>query len=271
MTKYVLITLCLFCSFLGFSQEKDSVISETVDFIIIENPPIFPGCEKLDNKLQKMCLQNQIQKHIGNNFNTGLANSLNLEPGKTKLIVVFEIASDGNVKNVKATGKHKKLEEEGLRVINSLPKMTPGFHEGNAVGVKFTLPITLMVDKKMEGKISDKINHAYISDKIQNIIEKDKTSFINETNYEIIKKLGYKTKDKVIVYTAFSIDKDGYIKDIKTRGPHKIFENEAMRILNQLSKTILTGTNRAGVSNKFTMPITITIEKPEKEKKRQKN
>jgi len=267
MTKYFIITIFFLYSFFSFSQENNTSTAETVTFEIIENAPIFPGCEQLDKKLQKKCLQNNIQKHVAKNFNTKLANQIGLEPGKTRVQVIFQIASDGIVKDVKASGDHKLLEEEGIRVVNSLPKMTPGLHKGKAVGVNYSLPIVLMVAKKMEDQITDKVNKQYISDNIKKIIEKGGSSLANKTTYDTLRKLGYKPRDKIKVFTAFSIDSDGYVKDIRARGPHKIFEDEAVRIVKQLPKMALAGKNRAGVVNNFTLPITIIIEKPKKEKK----
>ncbi|MDY7396276.1 energy transducer TonB [Aureibaculum sp. 2210JD6-5] len=269
MIKYFLIIFCAFSTFFVFSQEKekDTTNNETISFAIIEDAPIFPGCEKLDKKLQKTCLQNQIQKHVAKNFNTKLANEVGLEPGKTRMYVIFQIASDGIVKDVRASGEHEILEKEGIRVISSLPKMTPGLHKGKPVGVNYSLPIVLMVAKKMEDEITDKVNIQYISENVQKIIEKGESTLVNEATYEKIKKLGYKPKDKIKVITVFSIDSEGYIKDVRARGPHKIFEDEAIRIVKQLPKMSFDGTNKAGADNKFTLPITIIIEKPKKEKK----
>ncbi|MET2983772.1 energy transducer TonB [Aureibaculum conchae] len=266
MIKYFIITFWILCAFSGFSQENNTSKSETVGFAIIENPPIFPGCENIEKKLQKRCLQNQIVKHVSKNFNTKLANEVGLEPGKTKLYVNFEIASDGTIKNAKARGEHKALEEEGIRVIYSLPKMTPGHHEGNAVDVKYTLPVVLMVGKKMEDDITNKVNIQYIKDNIKKVIEKGSSNLTNETVYEKIRKLGYKPKDEVKVFTQFSVDNDGFVKNIKARGPHKIFENEAIKILKQLPKIELAGKNNVGISNEFNLPIIIVIEKPKKKK-----
>lgn len=271
MIKYFIITICVFYTFLSFSQENSTTKSETVGFTIIETPPIFPGCENVEKKLQKTCLQNQIVKHVSKNFNTKLANEVGLEPGKTRIYVIFEIAADGTIKNAKARGEHKKLEEEGIRVINSLPKMTPGYHEGNAVAVKYTLPIVLMVDKKMEDRIVEKAIISVVSDKTKAIIEEGESSLTDETVYAKIKKLGYKPKDKVKVFAVFAIDKDGYIKDVRARGPHKIFEDEAIRVIKELPQ--MTPAERSGtkVSTKYTLPITFIIEKPKKRKKRTHN
>lgn len=147
MVKCFLITIFLLNSFFGFSQDQVSIKSDYVLIKDIENAPIYPECEKLDKNLQKLCLQNQIQKFIVHNFDTNLANTLGLEPGKKRLYVTFLIASDGLIKKVKARGPHKLIEDEGIRVISNLPKMTPGLQKGKPINVKYTIPITFMVEK----------------------------------------------------------------------------------------------------------------------------
>jgi len=127
---------------------------EDIPFAVIEDVPIFPGCEKLDKNLQKMCLQNQIKKHVAANFNTDLANELGLDAGKKKVYVVFKIDKNGEVVDLRARGPHKRLEMEAMRVVKLLPKMIPGKLRGKNVGVKYTLPITLLVEgtKVKEGE-----------------------------------------------------------------------------------------------------------------------
>jgi len=45
-----------------------------------------------------------------------------------------------------ARGPHARLEKEAIRVVELLPDMTPGKQRGRPVGVKYTLPITLVVE-----------------------------------------------------------------------------------------------------------------------------
>ena len=124
--------------------EEEEVI-EDVPFAIIEDAPVFPGCT--GSKAQKKkCLQDKIKKHVNRKYNTGLAGDLGLDPGKKKVYVQFKISKTGNISEVRARGPHKRLEKEAIRVVKLLPKMIPGKQRGRAVGVKYTLPITLLVE-----------------------------------------------------------------------------------------------------------------------------
>jgi len=124
--------------------EEEEVL-EDVPFAIIEDAPVFPGC-KGSKSQKKQCLQDKIKKHVNKKYNTGLAGDLGLDPGKKKVYVQFKISKTGSITNVRARGPHKRLEKEAIRVVQLLPKMIPGKQRGRAVGVKYTLPITLLVE-----------------------------------------------------------------------------------------------------------------------------
>lgn len=145
MTKYFILTFCIFCSFLVFSQEKDSIKIETVLLHKLDNPPLFPGCENLSVQLQKECLQKEIQIHIAKNINSTIPSKLGLKSEKTRIIVQFIIDKKGKIKEIKARGEHRKLEKEAIRVIKLLPKMEPGIYKGEAANVRLSIPITLNV------------------------------------------------------------------------------------------------------------------------------
>ncbi len=125
-------------------EVEDEEIIDNVPFAIVEEIPVFPGCK--GNKAQKKkCFMEKIRKHVGEHYNTELSKDLGLTEGKRKVYVQFKIDKNGNISDVKARGPHKRLEKEAIRVVNKLPKMTPGKQRGQPVGVSYTLPITLIV------------------------------------------------------------------------------------------------------------------------------
>ncbi|MEM6684825.1 MAG: energy transducer TonB [Bacteroidota bacterium] len=124
--------------------EEEEVI-EDVPFSVIEDAPIFPGCEKYKTKAErKKCMSEKVQKHVNKKFNTELASDLDLE-GVQKIFVVFKIDRTGNITNVRSRAPHPRLAKEAEKVIKSLPKMKPGKQRGKAVGVNYTLPIVFRV------------------------------------------------------------------------------------------------------------------------------
>jgi len=124
---------------------EDEDIVDDVPFAIIENVPVYPGC-KGTNEQKKKCMVEKITKHVNRKYNTGLAGDLGLSPGKKRVYVQFKIDNTGKVTNVMARGPHARLEKEAIRVVELLPDMTPGKQRGRPVGVKYTLPITLIVE-----------------------------------------------------------------------------------------------------------------------------
>lgn len=56
--------------------------------------------------------------------------------------VIFVIGKDGIITDIGKRGPHELLENEAVRIIERLPKMQPGKHEGKEVKVPFAIPIT---------------------------------------------------------------------------------------------------------------------------------
>ena len=116
-------------------EEVEEDIS--VPFAVIEDVPVFPGCEGASNK--KACFQEMIQKHIRKNFRyPEIAQEMGVQG---RVSVVFVIQKDGSIGNIRMRGPDKNLEAEALRIIKKLPKMTPGKQRGRAVKVPFSIPI----------------------------------------------------------------------------------------------------------------------------------
>lgn len=113
-------------------------------FILIENAPVFPGCEGLNKKENKICFTKKIAKFVNKKFNTSLAEELGLQ-GKQRIHVQFVIDKNGTVTDIKTQAPHKRLEKEAKRIIEKLPQMTPGMQRKRPVPVKYSLPINFQV------------------------------------------------------------------------------------------------------------------------------
>lgn len=115
-----------------------------VPFSVIENVPVFPGCEKGSNADKKACMSDRISKFVNKKFNTELAGELGLS-GRQRINVIFKISKTGEITGVRARAPHPGLEKEATRVINLLPKMEPGKQRGKPVTVPYSLPIIFQV------------------------------------------------------------------------------------------------------------------------------
>jgi protein TonB len=123
---------------------KEEVVEEEiadVPFAVIENVPIYPGCEnEKGNEAKKKCMSSKISEFINKKFNTDLASDLGLD-GRQRIAVQFKIDKNGKVIDVRARAPHPRLEKEAVSVVQSLPNMTPGKQRGKPVGVLYSLPI----------------------------------------------------------------------------------------------------------------------------------
>jgi periplasmic protein TonB len=117
-------------------------IDEEVPFAVIEDVPVFPGCEKVEKSKRLECFMEQMAKHIKRNQNyPERAMEDNIQG---RVAVLFVIDKDGSITNVQVRGPKggELLEKEAKRVIEKLPKFKPGMQRGKPVKVKYSQPIT---------------------------------------------------------------------------------------------------------------------------------
>ncbi|ARV06914.1 energy transducer TonB [Polaribacter sp. SA4-10] len=125
-------------------EEVEEVI-EDVSFMIIEDVPVFPGCKGSKAELKK-CFSKMVQKHFSRKFDAELPNELGLSPGRKRVFIGFKIDRNGNIVNIQARAPHPKIKDEVIKVMKLLPKMKPGRQRGKPVGVKYSIPFTLLVE-----------------------------------------------------------------------------------------------------------------------------
>jgi len=119
-------------------EEEDEDIN--IPFAIIEDVPIFPGCEKVSKDKRRDCFQDQMNKHIKRNFRyPEIAQEMGIQG---RVYVSFIIDKDGSINNITMSGPDQNLEKEAQRIISKLPQMIPGKQRGRAVRVPFSIPIT---------------------------------------------------------------------------------------------------------------------------------
>ena len=112
----------------------------TVPFAVIEDIPVFPGCEQGTKTEKRTCFQQKMQAHILKNFSYP---EPALEMGiQGKVYVQFIIDSDGFITNIRTRGPDLLLEKEAHRIISVLPQMTPGKQRGRTVNVPYSIPVT---------------------------------------------------------------------------------------------------------------------------------
>ena len=124
---------------------KEPPKEEDFTFTIIEDIPLFPGCEKVAKEKRRECFLEKIHQHIRKNFSYP---DTAMDAGvQGKVFVSFIIDKEGVVSISNLRGPDKSLEKEAERIISKLPKMTPGKQRGKPVRMTMSIPITFKLDK----------------------------------------------------------------------------------------------------------------------------
>ena len=129
--------------------EEVEVLEEEMDmdipFSIVEEVPLFPGCEGVPESQRRQCFQEKMQEHINKNFRyPEIAQEMGIQG---RVFVQFMIGKDGSITGIRTRGPDKNLEDEARRIISLLPKMIkPGFQRGLPVRVPFSVPITFRLN-----------------------------------------------------------------------------------------------------------------------------
>lgn len=103
---------------------------EEIPFLIVEFMPEFNG---------------DLGKWLGKNLKYPVrAQEMGVQG---KVYIEFIIERDGRITDAKVLRSvHPDLDNEALRVVNSMPKWKPGMQRDKAVRVKFTLPISFRLN-----------------------------------------------------------------------------------------------------------------------------
>lgn len=126
-----------------YEEEEEEI--ENVPFTVVENIPIFPGCENVRGKEnQKRCMSEKIDALVKREFDVGIGEEMGLT-GMNRIFVIFKIDEKGEVADIEVRGPNKRLEDEAVRVVKMLPKMVPGRQRDKAVAVQYSLPIMFEV------------------------------------------------------------------------------------------------------------------------------
>ena len=113
-------------------QEHQVIVAEAEPekvFEVVEQPPSFPGGDAV------------LMEYLNNNINYPAIAVENLIQGK--VTCSFVVGKDGSIQDVRVERSvDGSLDKEAVRVIKSMPRWIPGRQGGNAVKVKYYLPVT---------------------------------------------------------------------------------------------------------------------------------
>lgn len=101
-------------------------------FVIVEQMPVFPGGDA------------ELRKYLAQSVKYPVIAAENGIQGR--VFVSFVVDRTGAVTNVRvARPFDPNLDKEAVRVVQSMPKWTPGMQRGKAVKVSYTVPINFVL------------------------------------------------------------------------------------------------------------------------------
>ncbi len=133
-------------AFIEFTERQPTDTELTVNSAIIQQPPVFPGCEGLAGNEAKTCFTQKVTQFIVDRFDTSVGKGENIS-GKQRITTQFKIDKYGKVADIKASAAYPSLENEAVRVLSELPLMQPGQQAYIAVGTLYNLPIIFSMDE----------------------------------------------------------------------------------------------------------------------------
>ncbi len=113
-------------------ESSGEVPAEEQVFFVVEEMPEYPGGE--------VALRQFIAQHVEY---PPIAQEKGIQG---KVYVTFVVSADGSVKNAKVVrGVDPVLDQEAMRVVNTMPRWTPGKQRGENVSVSYTVPISFVL------------------------------------------------------------------------------------------------------------------------------
>ena len=239
------------------SEKQESRAAEGEVFQVVEEMPEFPGG------------MGECMKWLGQNIKYPADAK---EKGvQGRVIVQFVVEKDGTIVNAKVVrGVDPDLDAEALRVVNQSPKWKPGKQKGEAVRVKYTLPIMFRLgNDSSDSKAAEAPREAKVDENGVHQVCEEMPEFpggmaecmkylSKNINYpEDCKKEGI--QGRVIV--QFVVDKDGSIKDPTiARGVHPSLDKEALRVLSSMPNWKPGKQKGEAVKVRYTIPVMFRLQ-----------
>ena len=225
-------------------SSKSREMNEQV-FTVVEKMPSFPGGDA------------ELLKYIASNIKYPKESQDNGEQGR--VICSFIVGRDGSVNNPEVLrGVTPLLNEEAVRVINTMPRWNPGMQRGKAVAVKYTVPITFRLKSPV---VETKEETLTVVDVMPQYPGGDR-----ELLKFIAQSIKYPTDAQEAgvqgrVICSFVVDKKGNIVEPKIiRGIDPSLDAEALRVIGMMPRWTPGRQDGKAVRVLYTVPITFRLQ-----------
>lgn len=201
-----------------------------------------------------------------------------------RVIAQFTVRKDGTLSDLKILRSiHPALDAEALRVIALMPKWQPGMQRGEAVNVRYTIPVSFSLNKPHkaqsveaqtvapagESTVRKDIPVQPESGEVYSVVEQMPEypggmgacmKFMSEQIKYPAEAVQKKVQGRVIV--QFVVKKDGTLGNITVlRSIDPLLDAEAIRVIGQMPKWKPGMAGGEAVNVKFTLPVTFRLNK----------
>ena len=225
-------------------SSKSREMNEQV-FTVVEKMPSFPGGDA------------ELLKYIATNIKYPKESQDNGEQGR--VICSFIVGRDGSVNNPEVLrGGTPLLNEEAVRVINTMPRWNPGMQRGKAVAVKYTVPITFRLKSPVEEAKEETLTVVDVMPQYPGG-DRELLKFIAQS-------IKYPTDAQEAgvqgrVICSFVVDKKGNIVEPKIiRGIDPSLDAEALRVIGMMPRWTPGRQDGKAVRVLYTVPITFRLQ-----------
>ncbi|MDB8997728.1 M56 family metallopeptidase [Parabacteroides distasonis] len=225
-------------------SSKSREMNEQV-FTVVEKMPSFPGGDE------------ELLKYIATNIKYPKESQDNGEQGR--VICSFIVGRDGSVNNPEVLrGVTPLLNEEAVRVINTMPRWNPGMQRGKAVAVKYTVPITFRLKSPVEETKEETLTVVDVMPQYPGG-DRELLKFIAQS-------IKYPTDAQEAgvqgrVICSFVVDKKGNIVEPKIiRGIDPSLDAEALRVIGMMPRWTPGRQDGKAVRVLYTVPITFRLQ-----------
>ena len=225
-------------------SSKSREMNEQV-FTVVEKMPSFPGGDA------------ELLKYIATNIKYPKESQDNGEQGR--VICSFIVGRDGSVNNPEVLrGVTPLLNEEAVRVINTMPRWNPGMQRGKAVAVKYTVPITFRLKSPVEEAKQETLTVVDVMPQYPGG-DRELLKFIAQS-------IKYPTDAQEAgvqgrVICSFVVDKKGNIVEPKIiRGIDPSLDAEALRVIGMMPRWTPGRQDGKAVRVLYTVPITFRLQ-----------
>ena len=225
-------------------SSKSREMNEQV-FTVVEKMPSFPGGDA------------ELLKYIATNIKYPKESQDNGEQGR--VICSFIVGRDGSANNPEVLrGVTPLLNEEAVRVINTMPRWNPGMQRGKAVAVKYTVPITFRLKSPVEEAKEETLTVVDVMPQYPGG-DRELLKFIAQS-------IKYPTDAQEAgvqgrVICSFVVDKKGNIVEPKIiRGIDPSLDAEALRVIGMMPRWTPGRQDGKAVRVLYTVPITFRLQ-----------